>query len=809
MPSLLSRKGGFAIPGTRGKSPAPAKKGGASPPDAKVDKVQKKERKEKDEVTVLKDRLAKGHRLNDQELAQLELAAVARWNQLQREDDEELDRQREAEREKEQQREQRLNKELKELRTAAAADRAHLERAGAAVADELRGLREMRDAAAADRLNLESSVASELAELRAMRDQAAREQARRAALSASELEEESFLLSSIYDDAGAGYASASYSEAPKSSAMVPTEDTATADASASSSAAPPVAPQVAAAAAGEAARQADSAAYEISVTTSADNMTTPAKKRAVAPKRKPKQQPAAAPAMDYETMLRMTAFEDWASEQMRKAEKKGDAPPPRGQLEGMWGEVAAPIRGRYEKEAALKLQRAGVAGVDAGDQKAKAGAAGAAAAPGDEPPAPNGNRARVDFGRTPKKPDQPVMRKAKRPPPPPRPAGSVIADWMTLITLVALAALLVTRSYVCLPADFEWSDLLPTALLPAGILTRGGRQLWPTAEEPAAAPAPATANTAANAIATVEAVLADDMREARAAASAYRAALSTELSVSCGHVAFWQEPGSGLLHVSALLVACLLVITLTRQLVARCSHALAKRGEEAKMPLLPVAAASPGGSQPPIAAEGGGVVELPSFAPWSALACAELFIASYAARLFMPAQPHTTARAASDTEVTLAGVWLWVGGGPVTTAAHASVLVCVALLLLAAARRGMQMWWWGREYNAWLYPPAAKPPSAPKAAPKVNPAEKAAAATAAEEEARRGKRGAGRTPAKTPTAGKTSSKKQLFPMRWLCPCFGGGAAPAAPQGKEDGRRGGLPASSKKGFAGRGGVKSMV
>ena len=61
---------------------------------------------------MLKDRLAKGHRLNDQELAQLEMAAVARWNQLQREDEEEIERQREAEAEKERQREQRLNKEL-------------------------------------------------------------------------------------------------------------------------------------------------------------------------------------------------------------------------------------------------------------------------------------------------------------------------------------------------------------------------------------------------------------------------------------------------------------------------------------------------------------------------------------------------------------------------------------------------------------------------------------------------------------------------------------------------------------------------
>ena len=66
MPSLL-RKGGFAP--VRGKSPAPAARGKTSPGEAKVDK--KAEKKEKDEVVVLKDRLAKGHRLNDQELAQV------------------------------------------------------------------------------------------------------------------------------------------------------------------------------------------------------------------------------------------------------------------------------------------------------------------------------------------------------------------------------------------------------------------------------------------------------------------------------------------------------------------------------------------------------------------------------------------------------------------------------------------------------------------------------------------------------------------------------------------------------------------
>ena len=40
------------------------------------DAQDEKEKKEKDNVAKLKDRLAKGHRLNDQELAQLELAAI-------------------------------------------------------------------------------------------------------------------------------------------------------------------------------------------------------------------------------------------------------------------------------------------------------------------------------------------------------------------------------------------------------------------------------------------------------------------------------------------------------------------------------------------------------------------------------------------------------------------------------------------------------------------------------------------------------------------------------------------------------------
>merc|ERR1719201_3023703 len=99
------KKGGFGAKGMQKK--AAAVEGSLRRPP---DDTKKAERKEKDEVSVLKARLAKGHRLNDAELAQLELAAVARWNQLQREDDEEAERQRQAEAEKERQRELRLNK---------------------------------------------------------------------------------------------------------------------------------------------------------------------------------------------------------------------------------------------------------------------------------------------------------------------------------------------------------------------------------------------------------------------------------------------------------------------------------------------------------------------------------------------------------------------------------------------------------------------------------------------------------------------------------------------------------------------------
>ena len=108
-----------------------------------------------DEVAVLKDRLAKGARLSDQELATLELAAVARWTQLEREDNEHAERKRQQEserrRQEEAEKESKLQSDLEKARQAAAADRANLAMASSQVADELRELRELRDAALRDR----------------------------------------------------------------------------------------------------------------------------------------------------------------------------------------------------------------------------------------------------------------------------------------------------------------------------------------------------------------------------------------------------------------------------------------------------------------------------------------------------------------------------------------------------------------------------------------------------------------------------------------------------------------------------------
>ena len=800
MPSLM-RKGGFAackgkapLAAVRGSNPSPS---GAKPEAKKPDKAKK----EKDEVSarnlsrsqdlpfdatrpadgphaliatqvgVLKDRLAKGHRLNDAELAQLEMAAVARWNQLQREDDEEMERQREAEAEKERQREQRLAKELKDLRSAAAADRANLERAGVAVADELRELRELRDAALRDRASLENSVANELRELRDMRDNAAREAQRRAALSANELAEDQALMSSIYDgeEPQADSLQAARGSPPHRGSAVDVDSEL------------PSALQAPATAMGIMAAREFASREHCNPSACSDAMTavtaTTGTNDGIAsytpPKPRLKKKPAAVKKppspLDPATALRMAAFDEYIIEQSRKAERRGDAPPPRALLESGWEELAGPLRQRYEREAALKLQRAGVPVVV--NPMGGAPATGAI----DEPAT---GKARVDFGRTPKKPDPSAPPKRKRPPPPMMPAGSVVADALALFALLALLALLVTRTYLCTPpgASFmpEW---LPDQLR-GGATGKGdgGRRLF---EVPQVPDASVVVTDASEALEDAEAALAAATLKAKRAAREYHAALVADLGASCAHMEAWGEAGTGLLHVSALLVAIIVTLTLIGQLWGRAARAIAERStrvaEDPKQPLLPTA-------------EGEAEV---SFAPWSSLACAELFMAAYAATLF--ADPSSSKQKGggglfgADEESHPARATRWLLGST-GSAAHMLVLVCCGMLLLAASRRGVQILWWRRAHHEWLYPPQPKPTAKPVAS-KVAPADKAPASVTGM--ARLGRQGG--TPLKPGARPKSPPpRRRLFPARCLCWPFGGVELGGSKEESKKGPNGSLP-----------------
>ena len=154
-----------SVPTRRSTTPSRA---AAAPSSAPV----KKEKKQKDVVMDLKERLSRGERLSDAQLAKLELAAVARWSQLEREDDEALERKRQEEAERERLRDVKLQKELEDLRHAAAKDRAHLAVASSAVADELRELRAQREATLQERQELEEAVKSELAQLHEIKSRA-------------------------------------------------------------------------------------------------------------------------------------------------------------------------------------------------------------------------------------------------------------------------------------------------------------------------------------------------------------------------------------------------------------------------------------------------------------------------------------------------------------------------------------------------------------------------------------------------------------------------------------------------------------
>ena len=92
---------------SRGRSSAPtAARGGGTGYGVAKKKAEPKKKDPDAKIAALKERLARGHRLTDDELAQLEMAAVARWTPLEREDEEAEERRKEEEEERERAREE-------------------------------------------------------------------------------------------------------------------------------------------------------------------------------------------------------------------------------------------------------------------------------------------------------------------------------------------------------------------------------------------------------------------------------------------------------------------------------------------------------------------------------------------------------------------------------------------------------------------------------------------------------------------------------------------------------------------------------
>lgn len=512
-------KASSAVLGSKAAAQRPGRGGTSDSKPAKAaiaeDIAAKKKGGDPDEVLVLKDRLAKGHRLNDAELAQLELAAVARWNQLQREDEEELERQRAIEAEKEQKREQKLQQELRELRHAAAVDRANLERAGAAVADELRELRELRDEAAKDRDNLEAAVAQELAELRELRDA---QKAAAVARSAASLDPDMIALEAMYDTAdpqsAVPAAAARTPLAPRTGSfgLLPTlgvsagaeardgeeEEGAVEDAQAGNEAA---AGRDNDASADESAdgdeparaRRRHGGAHAASsgmhaAKTRARGKIMAAEKEGGGkerasrppppplPKKRPPPKPPPADdddeEVDAEAALRMAAFQEYAREKALAAERAGEAAPSRAALLDGWEAAPRGVRARYEKTAAAKLRAREAERARAAMDHEKREKSGVAdmeyAQPGkpSEPRVEHGGAAaktKVDFrsfGAYARAPDSPPKGGRRKLPPPPRPLGSACADLVSIVGLTLVGATLVTRLYVCTPVDSPLGNVL-------------------------------------------------------------------------------------------------------------------------------------------------------------------------------------------------------------------------------------------------------------------------------------------------------------------------------------------------------------
>ena len=453
------------------------------------------------------------------------MAAVARWNQLQREDEEEAERQRELEAERERKREDRLQQELKELRTAAARDRANIERAGAQVADELRELRELRDAAANDRSNLEAAVMEELGELRNMRDTAQVEQQRRLAAQ----QQEAALLGSIYESGGGGLggggdfgnfgnfgdtpglgASSSpdahrgHSPQPGGAAeatstslptsMIPELAGPAADAAAHTPGGGPSSGAAGGAAAADAAaaaaapvkgggadkRGSGGGGVDKRGGGAAGAAAAKPKKRSAAPKPPPAPEPEPEPDTPR-TALRRAAFEEFAADQLRKAMQAGEGPPPKGMLEMSWADQPNAVRMRYERLAKASAQKKGGAAAAEGSGGAEAAAMAAGEGDGGGPAA---GRARVDFmGRQLARPGADKAapaRRGKQPPPPPPPLGSAVADLVTLLAIGAFVGAVGMRAALCAPPDWSasaWARTMAVTVSAAVSTTVSAR--WP------------------------------------------------------------------------------------------------------------------------------------------------------------------------------------------------------------------------------------------------------------------------------------------------------------------------------------------
>ena len=697
----------------------------------------KKPKKEKDEVAVLKDRLAKGARLSDQELATLELAAVARWTQLEREDNEHAERKRQQEserrRQEEAEKESKLQSDLEKARQAAAADRANLAMASSQVADELRELRELRDAALRDREILEEKMGDELRELRALKQKAVATTAPPPPQSVLATDYD-FSLAPPPADVDDDDEEEVEAAAPVPPLFVNDDDEKENHEEAESSPPeepvpeavpqpqPPVPPVAAAEAASKAQKQPPSAPTTATTSTTSGSGArarggssgygqkpkpkTPAATKTAAPP------PAAKRPTDPEALLRETSFEEFVKERRELAIKSGEVPSAIPILEEMWEALPWQVRGRYEKVAAARLKAQSnysssfqpPAPAAVSEPPATTAAPSPANAPfassfGSFLPSAGGRPGEgyACLGRTlngssgygPPKPQQKPKRAEPLPPPPPPPEGSGFADGISLTSILVLVILFTVRNLICLRPTFD--EYAEHGGVLSGVAAKLGSDhhhrrlgLFDAAEDTNDEPAEkvaAFARAAADAVVTTSSDYSQKVSKwsvsATHAADNYRIAIVNDLEESCDApgTIFGLQPGSGLLHLTALLIGTLLLCQLLSQSAQRlrrcCCAPRSIKPEDAGLPLLAPSAAP--ATFPPL-----------HLAPWSTLAISELLIASYS----VTRTPHTTNQLHSYAGHTKAELLFL--GPPTTSPMRIAVLCCSGLLLLSACRRALQ-----------------------------------------------------------------------------------------------------------------------